>query len=208
MSHDEDTSLTLDAGPKTFDEAVLVLTDLQRNFVLAYVLDPVKAKAALKAGYAKGTSGARGNNLWNEPRVRRAIDLWRKEQREQAELDAQTQIDHLQILAHSNILDFMGLEFDALGKPIVPDCLRPLWVAVQECTVVTQTTRSGAVIVTARVKLAPKVDAARLLAQLTGMLDEQTEGQGGQVNITINGPDRKMMFGGLLDDKPAATVEG
>lgn len=156
----------------TYARACEELSEMQRKFVEAYVMDPCATRAARAAGYSATSAKSKGTGLFQTPKIRRAIDLWREEHSDVLSADYVKYLRHLEILCYTNILPFVGIEFDECDKPVVSDELEPLWAAVQECKITRTRTRSGEDVTTVTVKLANKIDAARLLGQVAGFLDE------------------------------------
>ena len=176
----------------TFEEALARLNERQQAYVMAYVMDPNPTRAARAAGYANPAQ--HGHTLRWHPEVSKAIELWRGENVAQLGVDYAKYLLHLERLAYTSVVTFMGVQFDPEGKPIIPDELLPLWDAVQEVTMTEVTHRDGTKERAIKFKLPNKIDAARLLGQVAGFLKQDANPLEQPARVLVLGMDEDRMF--------------
>lgn len=151
----------------TFSQALDALSDRQQTYVWHYLEDPVGARAAAATGYSAANASATAMALHANPNVVRAIALGR------AELRAALAFDHVEWLQELLLVmraDVTSFRFDDEGAAIKEPGREHEWRAVRAIKRDTRKARDGSVTHSVRVELHPKLEAARLLGQATGLL--------------------------------------
>ena len=93
------------------------LTEKQRRFVEAYLLDPNATQAAIAAGYSAKTARAVGAENLTKPDIRELIDAARQKREEETQIDAAWVLKRLGLEAEADIADLYDEKTNTL-KPI------------------------------------------------------------------------------------------
>ena len=161
----------------------LDLTDMQRRFVDAYIVDPNAVKAALAAGYSEKTVTTQASEVRWTPKVAQAIERRMKKAEDAADIKAAEILSEVKTLGMSNMGDY--IEGDESGQPRLRDwrkLTRAQTAAVKEITIDTEVIvgKEGEphAIKTTRVRLKThdKEGPLNLLMRYLRLLDDGREG--------------------------------
>lgn len=153
-----------DAPPADDDDEGDGLTERQRRFILHYACTGNGAVAARRAGYPFGSAKKRANELMQMPRVLEAIEEQRAERMARLGISADRIVEELARVGLASMADIatwsdQGVKLNASGA-LSPDDAAAI-VEVSE-------TKDGV-----KVKLAPKLQALKLLAEHTGVIGKR-----------------------------------
>ena len=93
------------------------LTEKQRRFVEAYLLDPNATQAAIAAGYSAKTARAVGAENMTKPDIQAALNADRQKREEKTGIDAAWVLERLGIEAKADIADLYDENTNTL-KPV------------------------------------------------------------------------------------------
>lgn len=93
------------------------LTEKQRRFVEAYLLDPNATRAAIAAGYSEKTAHSQGPRLLENVEVQAALDAARQKREEKTGVDAAWVLERLALEATADIADLYDENTNTL-KPV------------------------------------------------------------------------------------------
>ncbi|CAO3358609.1 terminase small subunit [Azospirillum palustre] len=152
------------------------LSERERRFVLHYACTGNGAVAARRAGYPFGSAKKRAAELMQRPRVLEAIEEQRAERMARLGISADRVVEELARVGLASMASIakwsdQGVELNA-SDDLSPDDAAAI-VEVSE-------TKDGV-----KVKLAPKLQALKLLAEHTGVIGKRGEKSNNQVVINV-----------------------
>lgn len=165
------------------------LTERQRQFVEAYLLEPNATAAAAKAGYRQPNK--QGPRLLVNVGVAAALAAARADRSRRTAVEADQVLRELAVVGFSNVDHY---QVDGRGRLALPDgadlsllrAVSSVKRKVRRILGADDTERIEEI--ETEIRLWPKVEALRLLAQHLGMLKEQVEHtgkDGGAIPITF-----------------------
>ncbi len=92
----------------------MALTERQKRFVEAYLIDPNATQAAIKAGYSEATAASQGERLLRNVEVNQTLSDARAERSEKTKIDAQWVLERLATESVADIADLYDSETGAL----------------------------------------------------------------------------------------------
>jgi len=159
------------------------LTAKQTRFIQEYLVDYNGTQAAIRAGYPAASARAVAHENLTKPDIAAAV------QRNLAALQARCDITAERVLLELANVAYADVRriFDPDGRLKQPkDYDAAIASAVVGIEVATKTIDEGEVEYIHKIKLAPKVDALKTLAQHLGLLKMTVTGPGGApVNVRI-----------------------
>lgn len=154
------------------------LTYKQELFCREYVIDGNATRAAESAGYSKNTAYSIGSELLKKPEIQAFIDDLNEERVSALNITHEQILTELLAIATSNVQDFVR-ENEIIDIASLP---RRFTAAVQSIKTTTKIIDDVAVTTT-ELKLHPKMEALKTLADYAGLL------QAKKIDITTNGKD-------------------
>ena len=156
----------------------LELTKMQRAFCDAYAIKPNAAQAAITAGYSKRSASQQGSFLCAHPKVIEALQARKSEALARLEVTEDMVLRELAVVAFSNLEDFVTWDDEAGALKVKPSAEIPRQIMaaladISEKSIKT-TNKDGSrsyTIVNRHVKLYPKLEALKLLAEYLGLTD-------------------------------------
>jgi phage terminase small subunit len=137
----------------------------QARFVQEYVLDLNGTQAAIRAGYAAQSAAVTASQLLRFPKVAAAVDEALAARARRCDVTADRVLLELARVAYADPRDL----FDATGRLKPPTALEDrIAPAVAGIEVIAKAGDDGATI--HKIRLAPKVEAPKTLAQHLGMM--------------------------------------
>ncbi len=88
------------------------LSPLQARFVEEYLVDLNAADAARRAGYSKRGANRKGYDLLRTPKIQAAVTAAKQARSRRTDADADAVIAELNLIAFSNMLDYMTIQDD------------------------------------------------------------------------------------------------
>ena len=137
-----------------------------------YLVDLNGTQAAIRAGYAPASADVQASQTLRIPKVAAAVETALAERQQRCAITADRVLLELARIAYADIRQL----FDGDGRLKRPTALEPTIVpAVVSIEVVTRRVDAGEVEYVHKIKLAPKVDALKTLAQHLGLLKLRLE---------------------------------
>ena len=158
------------------------MTDLQRRFIVEYLIDLNATAAAVRAGYAKNTASSIGWQLLKLPAIRAALVAGKARQLDARGITADRVLLELARVAFANMRDYWTRAGDAKHPK---DLSVDEGAALAGFEVLIKNAKAGDGITDTihKFKLLDKVRALELLAKHLRLLDEH-------VDVTVNAGDR------------------
>jgi phage terminase small subunit len=159
------------------------LTVKQQRFIAEYLVDYNGTQAAIRAGYPAPAAAQMASENLRKPEIRAAVDRALAALQARCDVSAERVLLELARVAYA---DVRGI-FDAAGRLKQPkDYDAAIAAAVVGVEVATKSIDEGEVEYIHKIKLAPKIDALRALAQHLGLLKMQVTGpDGGAVPVRV-----------------------
>ena len=153
------------------------LTKMQRAFCDAYAAKPNATQAAITAGYSKRSASQQGSFLCSHPKVIENLQARKLEAMARLEVSEDMVLQEVAAIAFSNIKRFTRWtpdgELEVIESDKIPDGLASAIESINERVLVT-TNKDGSrsyTIKNRKVKLYPKLEALKLLAEYLGLTD-------------------------------------
>jgi phage terminase small subunit len=135
--------------------------------VREYLVDLNGTQAAIRAGYSPATADVQASQLLRFPKVAAAVSEALAARQRRCDVTADRVLLELARIAYADV----RLLFDANGQLRAPRDLDPaIAPAIASIEVVTKSLGDGEVEYVHKIRLAPKVDALKTLAQHLGLL--------------------------------------
>jgi len=144
------------------------------SFARAYARHGIAGKAARIAGYSPKTADTQGNQLLRIPEVSAAIERYRRDQLENADVTVQQVLTELATIAFTDVTQVFDAEGELRPVHEWPKAVRRC-VASFEVVIRNITAGDGHRDKVLRVRFVEKIEALKLLAQHLGMLIERRE---------------------------------
>ncbi|HUU16524.1 MAG TPA: terminase small subunit [Sedimentisphaerales bacterium] len=88
------------------------LTDKQERFCQEYIIDLNATQAAIRAGYSKKTARIKGCQLLTKVNIQNKIQKLKAERSDRVQIEADSVVKELAIVAFSNIRDYLTVDED------------------------------------------------------------------------------------------------
>jgi len=159
------------------------LTVKQARFVQEYLVDYNGTQAAIRAGYPAASARSVAHENLTKPDIAAAVQTQLAALQARCDITAERVLLELANVAYADIRQV----FDADGRLKLPTAYAPaLASAVVGIEIATKRIDEGDVEYIHKIKLAPKVEALKTLAQHLGLLKMTVTGPGGgAVNVRI-----------------------
>jgi len=159
------------------------LTAKQTRFIQEYLVDYNGTQAAIRAGYPAASAQQMASENLSKPVIAARVQAGLAALQARCDITAERVLLELAHVAYADIRQL----FDAEGRLKLPtDYTAALASAVIGIEVATKTIDAGEVEYIHKIKLAPKVEALKTLAQHLGLLKMTVTGPGGApVNVRI-----------------------
>lgn len=171
-----------------FEMMLLALPVNQQNFVLLMLRDPSNASNNVRAaGYSPKSAHVMASKLLATARIAALIALGNQIREDRTLITSDRTLNELAIIAFSNIGDYVAApgSHEVRTKPGVPEYALRAIQSADFTTTITEGDDSTTTTYKTKIKLWPKVDALRMLAQYQKLLQA-----GGDVNVSVHNDNR------------------
>ncbi|MCL5024832.1 MAG: terminase small subunit [Nitrospirae bacterium] len=184
--------------PKTFEEALSLLSSREQTFVLEYVKTFNGDRSAITAGYSRKTARIQASQLLARVNIRRALKLFYQERRKTALKTVDDIRQELEKIGFTNLTDTISFTRDGLTFVKESDELSEEAKAALKKVKFTEN-MSG---ISVEVENHDKVGALKLLGQQQGMFQQKVA-----VNLTLETYEQRRKRLGLDDMSPQEARE-
>ena len=148
------------------------LTDKQRAFCWAYVIDFNAKQSAIKAGYAKNSAMQQGHELLDNSLVRSEIERYVNRSDDNVEKRREQIVTKTDEMMHADLLDLYDINHGELIVKDLREVPRGVRDMIQEITTINLPDGAGLGV---KIKLIPRDRIIMLNAKIHGMLVEKHE---------------------------------